>query len=594
MNFDKLEKLGQDEQARQDKFRRRVFCCTSTACLSAGAGQTKTALDQAKAALKGDEHEAEIVPTGCMGLCSQGPLVRVEGKEQEPLLYGNVTAEVAQQIFTRHVPTDVVGEELEHDEFDGVSAHDIPHFRASLRQAEKKKQLEKYIIPLDSPFFAKQVRIVLTETGQINPDKLEDYLAHGGYKSLARVLTEMSPKEVCDEILASGLRGRGGAGFPTGLKWNLVLQEESAKKFVIVNGDEGDPGAYMDRTVMEDDPHRVLEGMIICAYAVGASYGYFYIRGEYPIAIQRIRRALRAARRRGILGKSVLGSEFSFNADVRIGAGAFVCGEETALIHSVEGKRGMPRMRPPYPSAAGLWNAPTVINNVETMANISSIINQGAEWYAGIGTEKSKGTKVFALAGHLRNTGLIEVPMGITLGEIVYEMGGGVPGGHEFKAAQTGGPSGGCIPSQFIESPVDYENLKTLGSIMGSGGLVIIDDSTSMPEFARFFMDFCVDESCGKCVPCRVGTVQIRAMLDKLLSGDGVPEDLGKLERLCQLVRSTSLCGLGQSAPNPVLSTLKYFRPEYEALLKVPASSELVTEAAQGINQEADEEVTRD
>jgi bidirectional [NiFe] hydrogenase diaphorase subunit len=318
---------------------------------------------------------------------------------------------------------------------------------------------------------------------------------------------------------------------------------------------------------MEDDPHRVLEGMIICAYAVGASYGYFYIRGEYPIAIRRIRRAIRMAKRRRILGKSVMGTDFSFDADIRIGAGAFVCGEETALIHSVEGQRGMPRIRPPYPSTSGLWEAPTVINNVETLASVPSIIRGGADWYAGIGTDKSKGTKVFALAGQLRNTGLIEVPMGITLGEIVNEIGGGVPGDREFKAAQTGGPSGGCIPNTYLDSPIDYESLTKLGSIMGSGGLVIVDDSTGMPDFARFFMDFCVDESCGKCVPCRVGTVQIRQMLDKLLAGEGKEEDLEHLERLCKLVKDTSLCGLGQSAPNPVLSTLKYFRHEYEALI---------------------------
>ena len=370
------------------------------------------------------------------------------------------------------------------------------------------------------------------------------------------------------------MRGRGGAGFPTGLKWNFVRQEQADRKFVIVNGDEGDPGAYMDRTVMEDDPHRVLEGMIICAYAVGATFGYLYIRGEYPIAIDRIRKAIRAARRRRILGNSVLGTNFSFNADVRIGAGAFVCGEETALIHSVEGKRGMPRIRPPYPSTSGLWKAPTVINNVETMANVPSIVTKGASWYASIGTEKSKGTKVFALAGHLRNTGLIEVPMGISLREIVFEIGGGVPGEHDFKAAQTGGPSGGCIPAEYLDAPVDYESLTKLGSIMGSGGLVIIDDSTSMPDFAHFFMDFCVDESCGKCLPCRVGTVQIRKLLDKLIAGEGKPEDLDKLEKLCQLVKTTSLCGLGQSAPNPVLSTLKYFRNEYDSLVHTAQSIE--------------------
>jgi bidirectional [NiFe] hydrogenase diaphorase subunit len=485
-------------------------------------------------------------------------------------LYGDVSTDVAQQIVAKYVPLSVRDDKVDMDEQEGkASPHDFLHFRASLRKAGLKKGLDRRVIPNDMPFFAKQVRVVLSETGQIDPDKLEDYLAFGGYKALAHVLAEMTHEEVCDEILRSGLRGRGGAGFPTGLKWNFVRQEDAPRKYVIVNGDEGDPGAYMDRTVMEDDPHRVLEGMIICAYAVGASYGYFYIRGEYPIAIRRIRRAIRMAKRRRILGKSVLGTDFSFDADIRIGAGAFVCGEETALIHSVEGQRGLPRMRPPYPSTSGLWKAPTVINNVETLANVPSIVNRGAEWYAGIGTEKSKGTKVFALAGQLRNTGLIEVPMGITLREIVHEIGGGIPGDREFKAAQTGGPSGGCIPETYLDSPVDYESLTKLGSIMGSGGLVIVDDSIRMPEFARFFMDFCVDESCGKCVPCRVGTVQIRQILDKLLAGEGEEEDLQELERLCTLVKDTSMCGLGQSAPNPVLSTLKYFRHEYEKLLPV-------------------------
>jgi bidirectional [NiFe] hydrogenase diaphorase subunit len=425
------------------------------------------------------------------------------------------------------------------------------------------------------PFFAKQVKVVLRGVGEIDPERLEDYLAHGGYTALTHVLRTMTSEQVCDEIQRSGLRGRGGAGFPTGVKWNYVRQEESPIKYVVVNGDEGDPGAYMDRTVMEDNPHQVLEGMIIAAYAVGATRGYLYIRGEYPIAIDRIRRAIRDARRSKILGKSVLGTEFSFDADVRIGAGAFVCGEETALIHSIEGKRGMPRMRPPYPSTAGLWGQPTVINNVETMANVPTIIQEGAEWFARIGTEKSKGTKVFALAGQLTNTGLIEVPMGISLREIVIDMGADVPGDAAFKAAQTGGPSGGCIPALHLDSPVDYENLQALGSIMGSGGLVIIDSTTSMPEFARFFMDFCVDESCGKCVPCRVGTVQIRAILDRLITGEGTQEDLAKLEELCLLVKSTSLCGLGQSAPNPVLSTLHFFEEEYQALIPEDPGAEL-------------------
>lgn len=569
MNFNTLEEIGKKERARQEKFQRRIFCCTSTACLSAGAGQVHTTLDQSVTACKCGDDEAEVVQTGCIGLCSDGPLVRVEEKEKDPVLYGNVTPELAQQIIARHVPIDESVEETDSAEQDqGVSPDDIPPNRASLRLARTKTELDKNIIPLDIPFFAKQVKVVLNETGRINPDKLEDYLAHGGYKALAYVLDKMKPEEVCDEILRSGLRGRGGAGFPTGMKWNFMRQEVADRKFVIVNGDEGDPGAYMDRTVMEDDPHRVLEGMIICAYAVGASYGYLYIRGEYPIAIDRIRKAIRAAKRRKILGNSVMGTNFNFNADVRIGAGAFVCGEETALIHSVEGKRGMPRIRPPYPSKSGLWKSPTVINNVETMANVPSIITNGADWYASIGTEKSKGTKVFALAGHLRNTGLIEVPMGITLREIVFDIGGGVPGDRDFKAAQTGGPSGGCIPVEYLDTPVDYESLTKLGSIMGSGGLVIIDDSTNMPDFANFFMDFCVDESCGKCIPCRVGTVQIRKLLDKLIVGEGKLEDLEKLDKLCQLVKTTSLCGLGQSAPNPVLSTLKYFRNEYDTLVR--------------------------
>jgi bidirectional [NiFe] hydrogenase diaphorase subunit len=575
MIFNKLEELGEQELARQEQYQRRIFCCTSTACLSAGASQVHSMLEQSVAACQCDEHEAEVVRTGCLGLCSAGPLVRVEQKDKDPVLYGNVSTDAAQYIVSKHVPMQKDTNEIDEDDFDeSVTPHDIPHFRAGLRKLRSKTDYDKHIISLDLPFFTKQVKVVLNETGRIDPDKLEDYLALGGYRALAYVLENMTPEEVCTEILDSGLRGRGGAGFPTGMKWNFVRQEISDQKYVIVNGDEGDPGAYMDRTVMEDDPHRVLEGMMICAYAVGASAGYLYIRGEYPIAIDRIRKAIRSARRRQIIGKSVMGTEFNFVADVRIGAGAFVCGEETALIHSVEGKRGMPRMRPPYPSKSGLWDAPTVINNVETMANIPSIINNGAEWFASIGTEKSKGTKVFALAGHLRNTGLIEVPMGITLGEIVFDIGGGIPGGREFKAAQTGGPSGGCIPKEFLDTPVDYESLKELGSIMGSGGLVIIDDSTNMPDFAKYFMEFCVDESCGKCVPCRIGTVQIGKLLDNLIAGNGKPEDLVKLDNLCQVVQSTSLCGLGQSAPNPVMSTLKYFRDEYETLIQPSPVSE--------------------
>jgi bidirectional [NiFe] hydrogenase diaphorase subunit len=551
-----LEALAEQERARQAQFQRRIFCCTSTACLSAGSGDTHAALESAVKGCQCDPHEVEIVKTGCMGLCSQGPLVRVEAHDEPAALYGDVTPMVACEIVAHHVPVcpNDCGADAAVDETEPV------HYPAG-------KLLERHALPLEMPFFTKQEKVVLVNMGHLDPEKLEDYLAHGGYQALAKVLREMTPEQVCDEILRSGLRGRGGAGFPTGMKWNMMRQEHAPQKFVIVNGDEGDPGAYMDRAVMEDDPHRVLEGMIICAYAVGATFGYLYIRGEYPNAIARIEKAIRSARRRGILGKSVLGTAFKFDVDIRVGAGAFVCGEETALIHSIEGKRGTPRMRPPYPTTSGLWSAPTVINNVETMANVPTILNRGAGWFAGIGTEKSKGTKVFALAGQLRNTGLIEVPIGITLREIVYEIGDGIPGGWEFKAVQTGGPSGGCIPAEFLDTPVDYESLRKLGSIMGSGGLVVIDETTRMTDFARFFIDFCVDESCGKCLPCRVGTVQIRALLDKIISGKGSSADLAQLEKLCRLVKRTSLCGLGQSAPNPVLSTLLYFRNEYEALL---------------------------
>jgi bidirectional [NiFe] hydrogenase diaphorase subunit len=583
MNYERLRELGQKEKERQDQYRHRILCCKSTACLSAGSAETHEMLEQAVAACRCDEHEMEVVETGCMGLCSRGPLVRVEQRDGQDVLYGDVDVDTAKMIVAHYTPTGALDEarDKEVDDEDGgeLLPHDIPHFRAGLRKARGKKELVDHILPTDMPFFDKQVRVVLSETGQIDPESLEDYVAHGGYGALNQALNEMTPEEVCIEISESGLRGRGGAGFPTGTKWNYVRLEDAPLKYVIVNGDEGDPGAYMDRTVMEDDPHRVLEGMIIAAYAVGASYGYFYVRGEYPIAIRRLRQAIRMARRRGILGKSVMDSEFAFDCDIRIGAGAFVCGEETALIHSVEGKRGMPRMRPPYPSTSGLWGAPTVINNVETLANVPSIIQRGAAWFAGIGTEDSKGTKVFALAGQLRNTGLIEVPMGITLREIVYDIGHGVSAGREFKAAQTGGPSGGCIPAEYLDTPVDYENLTKLGSIMGSGGLVIIDDTTRAPDFARFFIDFCVDESCGKCLPCRVGTVQIRNMLDRIIEGEGRLEDLDRLEELCMMVKTTSLCGLGKSAPNPVLSTLQYFRHEYEAL--IPNESELA-EAADG------------
>ena len=456
--------------------------------------------------------------------------MQVQGEDD--VYYENVTPETARQIVADH--------------------------------ALAGQPVQEKLLPSDLPFFAKQTKVVLSNSGLIDPERLEDYVARGGYLALAYALREMTPEEVCVEISQSGLRGRGGAGYPTGLKWDLVRKAPSDKKYVVANGDEGDPGAYMDRTLMESDPHRVLEGMAIAGYAVGAEQGFIYVRGEYPVAAKRLERAIRAAERRGLLGSRVLDSSFSFRIDIRIGAGAFVCGEETALMASIMGRRGQPVPRPPYPAQSGLWGHPTLINNVETFGNIVPIIEHGAQWYAGIGTEKSKGTKIFALAGKVENTGLIEVPMGITLREIVFDIGGGIPDGREFKAAQTGGPSGGCIPPQFLDTKVDYESLKALGSIMGSGGLIVMDDQSCMPDVAKFFMEFCMDESCGKCVPCRVGTVQMYRILQRITDGSATLQDLENLEDLCTMVRETSLCGLGQSAPNPVLSTLKYFRNEYE------------------------------
>ncbi|MCS6831472.1 MAG: NADH-quinone oxidoreductase subunit NuoF, partial [bacterium] len=427
------------------------------------------------------------------------------------------------------------------------------------------KPVQRLVCPSDMSFFTKQVKIVLENSGVIDPEKIEDYIARDGYTALARVLEEMSPQEVIEEITRSGLRGRGGAGYPTGLKWSTVAKAGGSRKFVICNADEGDPGAFMDRSVLESDPHRVLEGMAIAAYAVGASQGYLYVRAEYPLAVKRLRTAIRQAERLGLLGNNICGTTFSFHVDIRLGAGAFVCGEETALIASIEGKRGQPRPRPPYPAEYGLWGYPTLINNVETFANVAPIIRNGGDWFASIGTEKSKGTKVFALAGRVRNTGLIEVPMGITLREIIFDIGGGIPDGHKFKAVQTGGPSGGCIPEQYLDMPVDYESLVKVGSIMGSGGMIVMDETSCMVDVAKFFMDFCLTESCGKCVPCRVGTAQMHQILDKITSGEATMDDLALLEELCDMVKYTSLCGLGQTAPNPVLSTLQYFRDEYIA-----------------------------
>jgi bidirectional [NiFe] hydrogenase diaphorase subunit len=529
-----LDGVAAKELAAQRSYRCRVMCCGSTACLSSGAAAAREALERGvkEAGLEG---EIQVVSTGCMGLCSHGPIIRVKPRDEASTLYHDADAELGERIAKEHL---------------------------AASEVIKGKTLAQ-----DIPFFTRQMKIVLANAGEIDPERIEDYIARGGYRALKKTLTEMTPEEVCEEIIRSGLRGRGGAGYPTGRKWEMLRNAPSETKYVIANGDEGDPGAYMDRSVMEDDPHRILEGMAIAGYAVGAQHGYIYVRAEYPQAVRRLEGAIRAAKRHGLLGKGILGSSFNFDLEVRIGAGAFVCGEETALMASIEGKRGMPRVRPPYPIEAGLFGKPTMINNVETLANVPPIIDKGALWFASLGTKKSRGTKVFALAGKLKNTGLIEVPMGVTLREIVYDIGGGIPDGRAFKAAQTGGPSGGCIPAEYLDTPVDYESLQALGSIMGSGGLIVIDDHSCMVDVAKFFMAFCVDESCGKCIPCRVGTVEMHELLERISRGEAKAADMALLEELCDMVKHTSLCGLGQSAPNPVLSTLRYFRDEYEAHL---------------------------
>ncbi|MEI7998928.1 MAG: NuoF family protein, partial [Candidatus Omnitrophota bacterium] len=493
--------------------------------------------DEVKA--RGLENEIQVVPSGCMGPCNQGPLVKVM---PEYTVYQKVTCENIAQVVQSQLIENKPIEEL-------------------LLFADSRPK--PFVNAQEDPFFKRQMKIVLQDCGDINPDVIEEYIVLDGYKALDKVLFEMSQEDVLTQIKQSRLRGRGGAGFPTGIKWETVHKYVSDQKYVICNGDEGDPGAFMDRSVLEGNPHRVLEGMAIAGYAVGASKGFAYIRGEYPLAIKRFDLAIKQARRLGLLGQNILGSSFCFDVEIRIGAGAFVCGEETALIASIEGKRGMPRPRPPFPAESGLWNKPTLINNVETLASIVPIINRGGEWYAAIGTPKSAGTKVFALAGKINYSGLIEVPMGMSLREIVFDIGGGVPGGREFKSAQTGGPSGGCIPKEHLDVKVDYESLVSLGSIMGSGGLIIMDDTADMVDVARFFMEFCMDESCGKCVPCRVGTKMMYDLLSKICAGNGTMKDVQRLEELASYVKETSLCGLGMSAPNPLLSTLRYYKNEY-------------------------------
>jgi bidirectional [NiFe] hydrogenase diaphorase subunit len=526
MTPEELEQIADSEHELQARFLHRVNVCVAAGCLSCQSQSVKDSLDK-DIARRGWEWRCQTKGVGCMGLCAEGPLVSTDNGTM----------------------------------YKGVTAADAPEILDSLDGA----QVDRLLCPTDIPFFQRQKKIVLENSGIVDAERIEDYIGSSGYGSLIKTLTEMTPSEVIQEVVKSGLRGRGGAGYPTGLKWSTVSKAVGKSKYVICNADEGDPGAFMDRSVLESDPHRVIEGMLIAAYAVGAAEGYIYVRAEYPLAIKRLKLAIRQAERMGLLGSSICGTRFSFRIDLRLGAGAFVCGEETALIASVEGKRGTPRPRPPYPAQQGLFGEPTLINNVETFANISPIIRNGGEWFARIGTEKSKGTKVFALAGRVQNTGLVEVPMGVTLREIVFEIGGGIPDGREFKAVQTGGPSGGCLPAEVLDMPVDYESLARAGSIMGSGGMIVIDESSCMVDVAKYFMDFCMTESCGKCVPCRVGTYQMHRLLEKITDLSATPQDVAMLSELCDLLKNTSLCGLGQSAPNPVVSTMRSFADEYRA-----------------------------
>ena len=525
--------------------RSHVLICGGTGCTSSGSTAIREKLqEQLKA--NGLEDEIKIVQTGCFGLCALGPVMIVY---PEGTFYSRVTAEDVPEIVSEHLLKGRVVSRLVYNETDGEMPENA---NVALK---------------DTKFYKKQHRVALRNCGVIDPENIDEYIGTGGYQALGKVLTEMTPDEVIKCVLDSGLRGRGGAGFPTGKKWELArnLVQDGGKKYVCCNADEGDPGAFMDRSVLEGDPHSVLEAMAIAGYAIGSDQGYIYVRAEYPIAVQRLEIAIKQARENNLLGKDIFGTGFNFDIELRLGAGAFVCGEETALMTSIEGKRGEPRPRPPFPAVKGLFGRPTILNNVETYANITQIILNGAEWFASMGTEKSKGTKVFALGGKIHNTGLVEIPMGTTLREIIEEIGGGIPNGKKFKAAQTGGPSGGCIPAEHIDTPIDYDNLLAIGSMMGSGGLIVMDEDNCMVDIAKFFLQFTVDESCGKCTPCRVGTKRLYEILDKITKGNGELADLDRLEELCYYIKSSALCGLGQTAPNPVLSTLRYFKDEYIA-----------------------------
>ncbi|HBV99190.1 MAG: NADH dehydrogenase [Peptococcaceae bacterium BICA1-7] len=523
-----------------EMYRSHVLVCAGAGCISSSCKAVQSALQDNidKLGLGG---EIKVVETGCMGPCDLGPVIMVF---PDGVLYRRLKPEDAAEIVSQHLLKGKVVTRLMH-QTEGAGGQPGGHEKMD--------------------FFSRQTRIALRNTGVINPESVEEYIARDGYRALGRVLSKMTPEQVVDTIKESGLRGRGGAGFPTGLKWEFTARSAGYPKYVVCNADEGDPGAFMDRSILEGDPHSVLEAMAICGYAIGSPMGYIYVRAEYPLAVERLSKAIDKAREYGLLGENIFGTAFNFDIEIRVGAGAFVCGEETALLASIEGRRGEPRPKPPFPAQEGLWGKPTVINNVETLASIAPIIINGAQWFAAIGTEKSKGTKVFALAGKINNTGLVEVPMGTPLREIIFDIGGGIPGGKKFKAVQTGGPSGGCIPAKHLDTPVDYESLTSLGTIMGSGGMIIVDEDTCMVDLAKFFLEFVQEESCGKCAPCRIGTKRMLEILQRITSGKGREGDIELLEELSGGIKNSALCGLGQTAPNPVISTLRYFRDEYEA-----------------------------
>ncbi len=528
-----------------DIYRAHVLCCGGTGCTSSGSAQLIQRFEE-KIKENGLDKEVKVIRTGCFGLCEAGPVVIVY---PEGTFYSRVKVEDVDEIVTEHL---LKGRKVQHLVYSDHATHE--------QNANKSLQ--------DINFYKHQHRIALRNCGVIDPENIDEYLAFDGYKALEKALTTMTREQVIEEILKSGLRGRGGGGFPTGLKWKFAAASVADQKYVACNADEGDPGAFMDRSVLEGDPHAVLEAMAIAGYAIGASEGYIYVRAEYPIAVKRLEIAIGQAREYGLLGENIFETGFNFDIKIRLGAGAFVCGEETALMRSIEGKRGEPTPRPPFPAVKGLFAKPTMLNNVETYANVAQIILNGADWFASMGTEKSKGTKVFALGGKINNTGLVEVPMGTPLRTIIYDIGGGIPNGKKFKAVQTGGPSGGCLPAELLDTPVDYDNLIAAGSMMGSGGMIVMDEDNCMVDIARFFLDFTVDESCGKCAPCRIGTRRMLEILERIVNGKGEEGDIEKLENLANTIKATALCGLGQTAPNPVLSTIKFFRHEYEAHIR--------------------------